>query len=223
MNRKRSAFTLIELLVVIAIIAILAAILFPVFAKAREKARQSACSSNMRQLGTAFAMYAQDYDEMTVDNNVIAGYPTLVGGSCFFRWKLYPYLSNWQILLCPTGQTGVTASNPNWQYRDEYGINSNILGVALASMTAPANCIALGDSSHWYGNQGLGYPGAAFSYPNAGMLSMCGSCSTTSMVDKCTRHNSGSNLAFCNGQAKWMQAKAILGGCLAASPNLLTR
>lgn len=61
--RKRSGFTLIELLVVIAIIAILAAILFPVFAKAREKARQASCQSNLKQLGLAFAMYVSDYDE----------------------------------------------------------------------------------------------------------------------------------------------------------------
>ncbi len=59
----RRAFTLIELLVVIAIIAILAAILFPVFAKAREKARQSSCQSNVKQLGLAFMQYTQDYDE----------------------------------------------------------------------------------------------------------------------------------------------------------------
>jgi len=61
--KRRPAFTLIELLVVIAIIAILAAILFPVFAQAREKARQATCVSNLKQLGTAALMYAQDYDE----------------------------------------------------------------------------------------------------------------------------------------------------------------
>ena len=65
-NPKSSAFTLIELLVVIAIIAILAAILFPVFAQAREKARQTSCASKLKQLGNAFLMYTQDYDEMAI-------------------------------------------------------------------------------------------------------------------------------------------------------------
>src|SRR5256886_10682968 len=63
----RTAFTLIELLVVIAIIAILAALLFPVFAQAREKARQAACMSNLRQIGMGFAQYVQDYDELLPD------------------------------------------------------------------------------------------------------------------------------------------------------------
>ena len=69
MNRGRIGFTLIELLVVIAIIAILAAILFPVFAKAREKARQTACASNLKQLGLVFLQYAQDYDEVPPSGN----------------------------------------------------------------------------------------------------------------------------------------------------------
>jgi prepilin-type N-terminal cleavage/methylation domain-containing protein len=68
--RRRSAFTLIELLVVIAIIAILAAILFPVFAQAREKARQAACLSNLKQIGTGVMMYVQDYDETFPQSSV---------------------------------------------------------------------------------------------------------------------------------------------------------
>src|ERR1051326_5471134 len=69
MSTTKRAFTLIELLVVIAIIAILAAILFPVFARAREKARQTACTSNVKQLGLAWMMYVQDYDETFPPNN----------------------------------------------------------------------------------------------------------------------------------------------------------
>src|ERR1041385_5074124 len=75
-RRSRHGFTLIELLVVIAIIAILAAILFPVFAQVREKARQTTCSSNLKQIGTAFAMYVQDYDGRRPDRRDLKnGFP----------------------------------------------------------------------------------------------------------------------------------------------------
>jgi prepilin-type N-terminal cleavage/methylation domain-containing protein/prepilin-type processing-associated H-X9-DG protein len=99
---RRSGFTLIELLVVIAIIAILAAILFPVFAQAREKARQSTCLSNMKQQGTAIAMYRQDYDETYpqayyyLDNNSSAGGYAQWSGMC------QPYVKNWGIFVCPS-------------------------------------------------------------------------------------------------------------------------
>jgi len=108
----RRGFTLIELLVVIAIIAILAAILFPVFAKAREKARQASCQSNLKQIGIAFKMYVQDYDEQWPRADPIPGGNNSPGqtGSRgldfgFSGWisnGLIPYTKNQQIYICPS-------------------------------------------------------------------------------------------------------------------------
>src|SRR4051794_21082605 len=91
---RRKGFTLIELLVVIAIIAILAAILFPVFAQAREKARQSQCLSNARQIALALTTYSQDYDEM-----LVMRYP---GPNVSWKDSLEPYLKSADIYRCPS-------------------------------------------------------------------------------------------------------------------------
>ena len=97
----RKGFTLIELLVVIAIIAILAAILFPVFAKAREKARQATCTSNLKQLALASLMYAQDYDDRF---SRLYSYDEGSGHAPLRWWedKLMPYIRNWQVTECPS-------------------------------------------------------------------------------------------------------------------------
>lgn len=103
-RHTRSAFTLIELLVVIAIIAILSAILFPVFSRAREKARQSACISNLRQLGTAALMYAQDYDETMPGAQWIGpeAFPPPWSFGPSSRTLLEPYVKNGGIFTCPS-------------------------------------------------------------------------------------------------------------------------
>src|SRR6059058_5661635 len=106
---RRIGFTLIELLVVIAIIAILAAILFPVFAQARDKARSAACLSNLKQMGTAWMMYTQDYDELFPKAN--PGNPNNEGPCIDMKYRgnwsgwvgnlLQPYTKNSQIFQCP--------------------------------------------------------------------------------------------------------------------------
>jgi len=98
--RRKRAFTLIELLVVIAIIAILAAILFPVFAQAREKARSAACLSNQKQIGTGLMMYVQDYDETFPRRNF--GQNPGNGPDYTWRQAIQPYIKNTQVFKCPS-------------------------------------------------------------------------------------------------------------------------
>ena len=101
LSRRSHGFTLIELLVVIAIIAILAAILFPVFAKARENARKSSCQSNLKQIAMALLQYAQDYDETFINNLVY----NPVTEKHDLRWHavgVQPYVKNSGVLLCPS-------------------------------------------------------------------------------------------------------------------------
>lgn len=128
-NRTPRAFTLIELLVVIAIIAILAAILFPVFAQARAKARQTSCLSNTKQIGLGFMMYIQDYDENMPGTRFQAGsmpweaWPGSVDWNGVFTHAVMPYMKNKQILQCPSGTNTNRWSNTNGI---SYGYNEYI-------------------------------------------------------------------------------------------------
>lgn len=166
--RYRKAFTLIELLVVIAIIAILAAILFPVFTQAREKARQSSCLSNMKQLGTAFTMYTSDYDHIypSCDNDKakIAGAPPEpetpdADGPPERDWHivLQPYIRNYGILRCPSDITRVPAdpANPQFdkrEYVSSYTVNGwSEYDLADSAITRPSQWILLAERNQTRG------------------------------------------------------------------------
>jgi|SRR5579872_672540 len=112
MQRSNKGFTLIELLVVIAIIAILAAILFPVFAQAREKARQTSCVSNEKQMGLAILQYTQDYDEHYPIGMISNG--PLGWGEPTYYWpgEVQPYIKNFQCFACPTDPDGGRLAHP---------------------------------------------------------------------------------------------------------------
>jgi len=159
------AFTLIELLVVIAIIAILAAILFPVFAKVREKARQASCQSNLRQVGLATLQYVQDNDETWFPYVDATGVPGakfwdgyMDGPTSTFhpdQGFLQPYMKNTQIEDCPTASGTLpkilTWNNPVWT---TYGSNMNILyapskPATLAQIQSPADTVFMADSADW--------------------------------------------------------------------------
>ena len=148
-SRVRNGFTLIELLVVIAIIAILAAILFPVFARARENARRASCSSNMKQIGLAWLQYAQDYDEKVV--------PATINGctSSAFAWTVItqPYLKSTQILVCPSDNVSTVSYTYN----------------ITASRSDPAACSGprITGSIELPAQTPILIDGEGFNYPNA--------------------------------------------------------
>ena len=144
---RRKAFTLIELLVVIAIIAILAAILFPVFAKAREAARKSSCASNLNQIVKAALMYSQDYDELVVPSWLNYS-PPGIGGSVYWQGLILPYTKNYQIYKCPSHQLAAEPIPANPQYTS-YAHQHNNLGwggsVSLAAINSPSETIYFSD------------------------------------------------------------------------------
>lgn len=200
---RGAGFTLIELLVVIAIIAILAAILFPVFAKAREKARTASCQSNLKQLALANSMYMNDFDGVTLrwrrysyTNEATYGYRSMPA-------LLTPYIKNDQVFICPSGTAG---ANKALYY------HINVAAVANGGMSDPIN-------------GGDAYPFTHEADMNSAMTYLCFDGSAVRTEDwtwtwysdrqsdaanpagyyqLSDRHSSGTNVAFYDGHVKWL-------------------
>jgi len=148
-------FTLIELLVVIAIIAILAAILFPVFAQARESARKATCQSNLKQIGTAWMMYAQDYDEQTLINTWNSNVAAIGEKRRIFGQRIQPYTKNYGVLICPSDRQPWVSSDqedvPPVTVRGSYALQS--WGEwKMAEIAAPAEYFLVWDTTGYWGD-----------------------------------------------------------------------
>ncbi len=186
----RKGFTLMELLVVIAIIAILAAILFPVFARAREKARQTQCISNAKNLGTAFGCYTQDYDERMP-------FSSGAHDSESVKWwdTIFVYLANAQIYGCPSAAP--RAGDVTYCYNLNIGRYGDVGGgIHINEILLPGRMILLNeriDNPRRLGETELA--GWAFrDWPDPDVYYWC---------EWTLPHNGGCNLVFCDGHAKW--------------------
>lgn len=201
----RRAFTLIELLVVIAIIAILAAILFPVFAKARENARRSSCQSNLKEISLATMQYAQDNDEKLPKPFVTANVPgswmyatsiTNFGTSAFdpTRGSIYTFAKNAQIFMCPSDSA---------KQGDSFGMNQ-MLGAPGGAGGIKISKLSNAASTVMYGEEASGSTGSTDDASIDPTWTAGKPVNPISM-----RHLSTSNLAFCDGHVKSHNAQIL--------------
>jgi prepilin-type N-terminal cleavage/methylation domain-containing protein/prepilin-type processing-associated H-X9-DG protein len=238
-RNHRRGFTLIELLVVIAIIAILAAILFPVFAQARSKARATTCLSNNKQIGTAMMMYAQDYDELFAPLYTVHSAYT----PPYTLWAklLYPYVKNGQVFREPSnmgrsfyavedhpedGDWGGRASIAFYGWEGMFagmGRNGCIpdAAYAMASVREPASTIAFADARLDYQKDAefSTVPYNNYSYYIVwwtGTIVADPNCPVGSQSNSGNHgsvalwHNDGANVTFFDGHVKWMRESALM-------------
>lgn len=233
---SRAGFTLIELLVVIAIIAILAAILFPVFARARENARRTSCLNNMKQVGLGMLQYAQDYDEHYYGAN---GRSTSIYPGIGWAGAVYPYIKSTQVYKCPDDSNNGSGTNLPVSYAFNYyaastalathqypslgilfseisGVSTNISD-AQETGTNIVSAIDVGDILIWV----EGSPGTLkcckFGAPvyhtrGPGVLHKGTRLTDTDNLGPQPpqgRHLDGANYAYMDGHAKWVRAQSV--------------
>jgi len=225
---------LIELLVVIAVIAVLAAILFPVFARARENARRASCMSNLKQIGLGFMQYTQDYDEKLppVDQNYPAGGEVFPNGHVgttastaeeYLAWYhlLNPYIKSFQVFNDPSNSNNGIIYTGQPLLNTSYGFNSsahsvgtaycggtcpgvNLSGASLASVETPASTIMITDSLKYFIVGPGNGLGTGTCQTVAGGVGIYSDC----VVD---RHLNTVNVAFVDGHVKSLQKSTIIG------------
>jgi len=216
---KPKGFTLTELLVVIAIIAILAAILFPVFARARENARRASCMSNLKQIGLGTMMYVQDYDGNYFLRTYSSDGAGKISGTIYSYWfpvtgkdwVLEPYIKSVQLFTCPSST--ITRSYA-------YNVYPATTQYSEAQIDKPSQMLAFVDDQ--FGG-GVAYPPTS-THPNTWDSNFC-QIPGTSVNPGCSadqrfygRHLDGVNLAFMDGHVKWMKVTAVYNN---ANPNPL--
>jgi prepilin-type N-terminal cleavage/methylation domain-containing protein/prepilin-type processing-associated H-X9-DG protein len=227
-SKSKSGFTLIELLVVIAIISILAAILFPVFARARENARRASCLSNLKQIGLGIMQYTQDFDEHyppaydgtftppVYNPQTTPGTPGKIyatdGTVGRIGWMdmIFPYVKSVQIFQCPSQPSAASKSHASsYGYNgaisgydaDRYGKSATLrnIGITLATVQRPSEVAMVFDDQNGYNISNTPYAFAQTTDKIAGN-------------DKTiSPHFQGTNIAFADGHAKWMKTSSMVG------------
>jgi len=219
MFRHRPGFTLIELLMVTGIVAILAAILLPVFAQVREKARQTTCACNLKQIGAAAMLYAQDYEEILVG----AEQEEDANGGLKWLWGdlLLPYLRSRQVLQCPTAHVSLRMLDPQpgalegpgdpWSYSYSLNAVENAQEQFIGAAYSPLGAIEYPSSTIFATD---GWPVSADDVAEEEPHEMCWELGSRdaerrSFEDGNPRHNGGFNLLFVDGHTAWRRRNRV--------------